>query len=68
MTDKPQLTITAIAEPKECDGMTLWPLNVCNGGVACTIRARYNALGTAKEVLDLSHFPKTAVLIEYDGE
>ena len=47
------------------DGRQLHPICVSKDGVACTIRARYNALGTAKEILDLSHFPKTAVLIEY---
>ena len=57
---------TSQATPKECeDGRLLHPICVCKDGVACTIRARYNALGTAKEILDLSHFPKTAVLIEY---
>ena len=61
-----KLGYTPQAMPKAtADGRLLHPICVCKDGVACTIRARYNALGTAKEILDLSHFPKTAVLIEY---
>ena len=44
-----KLGYTSQATPKECeDGRLLHPICVCKDGVACTIRARYNALGTAQ--------------------
>jgi hypothetical protein len=65
---KLELGITKLAEPMEIDGATLWPCNVCQGDVASTINTRYAANFTHNHILDLSRFPRTVVLIEYDNE
>ena len=64
--NKPQLSHTSIADGKPADGKTLWPVNVCKGGVSCTLNTRYGGLSETTDIVTLAHFPKTVVLIEYE--
>ena len=54
-----------MAAPLVADGRKLWPLNVCKDDVSCTLNTRYFGMGLPKDILDLTHYPKTVVLIEY---
>ena len=61
-----QLSFTSQAEPKQTeDGRLLHPVNVCRGGISCTLNTRYNDMALPKDILSLAHFPKTVILIEY---
>ena len=61
-----KLGYTSQATPKECeDGRLLHPVNVCRGGVSCTLNTRYDGMQQPEDFLDLAHYPKTVVLIEY---
>ena len=63
---KPEFKRTKLAEPKKIYGATLYPCNVCQDDVASTINTRYAAHFTHNHILDLSRFPRTVVLIDYD--
>ena len=63
----PRLSLTAIAEPLQTDDhRSLYPVNVCRGGVSCTLNTRYDGLSETTDIITLAHFPKTVVLIEYE--
>ena len=59
---------TAVAAPLVAEGRKLWPLNVCKDDVSCTLNTRYDGMQQPEDFLDLAHYPKTVVLIEYDNE
>ena len=61
-----KLSITTQAQPKVTgDGRRLTPINVCRGGVSCTLNTRYDGLSETTDIITLAHFPKTVVLVEY---
>ena len=61
-----KLGYTSQAEPKRTeDGRLLHPVNVCRGGISCTLNTRYNDMALPKDILSLAHFPKTVILVEY---
>ena len=63
----PRLSQTAIAESLQTDDhRSLYPVNVCRGGVSCTLNTRYDGLSETTDIITLAHFPKTAILIEYE--
>lgn len=67
ITTPPRLPQTAIAEPLQTDDhRRLYPVNVCRGGVSCTLNTRYDGLSETTDIITLAHFPKTVVLIEYE--
>lgn len=41
-------------------------INVCAGGVACTLNTRYEDMSLPMDILSLRHFPKTVVLYKYE--
>ena len=57
-----------MAAPLVAEGRKLWPLNVCKDDVSCTLNTRYDGMQQPEDFLDLAHYPKTVVLVEYDGE
>ena len=63
---KPRLAITTIADQPLRGQKSLWPVNVCRGGVSCTLNTRYDGLSETTDIITLAHFPKTVVLIEYE--
>lgn len=63
---KPRLAITTIADQPLRGQKSLWPVNVCRGGVSCTLNTRYDGMQLPEDILSLAHFPKTVVLIEYE--
>lgn len=62
-----ELRYTQQATARLTDAATLHPVNVCRGGVSCTVTTRYGAMDTTN-ILTLAHYPMTAVLIEYDKD
>ena len=60
-----KLSYTSQAEPRQSGDKRLIPVNVCRGGVSCTLNTRYFDMALPKDILSLAHFPKTVVLIEY---
>ena len=64
---QPRLAITTIADqPLRGGQKSLWPVNVCRGGVSCTLNTRYDGLSETTDIITLAHFPMTAILIEYN--
>lgn len=60
-----KLHYTSQAKPRLTDAAALHPVNVCSGGVCCTLNTRYNDMALPKDILSLAHFPKTVILVEY---
>ena len=61
-----RLSYTSQSTPRSTDdGRLLHPVNVCRGGISCTLNTRYNDMALPKDILSLAHFPKTVILIEY---
>lgn len=46
-------------------GGMLRAINVCQGGIAATVTARYSAM-CHSNILTLAHYPMTAILYEYE--
>lgn len=60
------LSYTSCAVPKLIHDGLLAAVNVCAGGVACTLNTRYEDMSLPMDILSLRHFPKTVVLCEYE--
>lgn len=58
------LAYTSQAAPRPIRGAMLHPVNVCRGGISCTITTRYGAMNTTN-ILTLAHYPMTVILVEY---
>jgi hypothetical protein len=57
--------VTNVAKPKPIQGGYLIPINVCAGDTASTLTSRMWKDGVTN-YMALSHYPSTAVLIEYE--
>ena len=52
----PRLSQTAIAEPLQTDDhRSLYPVNVCRGGVSCTLNTRYDGLSETTDIITLEY-------------
>lgn len=61
------LFFTTFASPKSIrGGGQVLAVNVCAGGVSCTLNTRYEDMSLPMDFLSLRHFPKTVVLCEYE--
>lgn len=59
------MNTTTTAPPAIRDHVTLTPVNVAQGGVACTINTRYDDMAQA-DIISLRHYPKTVIIYEYE--
>ena len=59
------LSITTHTDRHRISGGVLQAINVCQGGTAATVTARYSAM-CHSNILTLAHYPMTAILYEYD--
>lgn len=59
------LSQTTFAPPRRLQKGYLLPVNTAAGGLACTLNTRYEAMALPLDILSLSHYPKTVILIEW---
>lgn len=60
-----KLSLTTTCPGKSVRGGYHQPVNTANGGLACTLNTRYEAIG-CNNIITLAHYPMTVVLFEYD--
>lgn len=59
------LSQTSFAPPRRLQNCSLLPVNTAAGGLVCTLNTRYEAMALPLDILSLSHYPKTVILIEW---
>ena len=59
-----RLKVTKTATPRRTENVELFAANLTNDLCACTITAKYEAMGGG-DILSLRHFPRTVVLTRY---
>ena len=60
----PRIAMTLVAS--SLCFVAIYPVNVCDGGVSCTMNTRYNDMSLPLDIVSLRHFPKTVAIYAYE--